>query len=108
MTCMRRVRFFPDYGADPVWDRSSGRMINLDRLPVAPETRRALRDWRERWELLAWQQMRTDDLEAGMASEPAEPVSDDQWSDLEHEGQQLSAQLQRELGSAWKVEWEGL
>ena len=107
MIGVRQVRFFPDYGADPVWDRASGAMIDLDGLPVGPPTRLAVRAWRQRWEALASQQMRADDVEAAMASEAAEPVTDDEWGEIEREGQQLCAELQRELGSEWSVEWEG-
>ena len=105
---MKRLRFFPDYGADPVWDGSDGAMVDLDGLPVRSETRQALRAWRARWETLAWQQMRADDLEAGMSDQPAVPVADDQWSEVEREGQLLCAQLQQELGPDWIVDWEGI
>ena len=43
-----------------------------------------------------------------MANKAAEPVADDKWGEIEREGQQLCAQLQRELGSEWSVEWEGI
>lgn len=108
MTGVRHVRFFPDYGADPVWDGANGAMIDLDSLPLRPATRLALRAWRERWEALAWQQMRADDVAAGMANEAGEPVAAEKWREIEREGQQLSAQLQRELGPDWGVEWEGI
>jgi hypothetical protein len=108
MIGMRHVRFFPDYGADPVWDGANGAMLDLDGLPLRRTTRLAVRAWRQRWEALAWQQMRADDVAAGMANEAAEPVADAKWREIEREGQHLSAQLQRELGSEWSVEWEGI
>jgi hypothetical protein len=41
-----RLLFFPDYGADPVWDAQGKRgMISLDELPVREETRREVREW---------------------------------------------------------------
>ena len=68
MIGVRQIRFFPDYSADPVWDGTNGAMIDLDGLPLRPTTRLALRAWRQRWEVLASQQMRADDVEAGMAN----------------------------------------
>lgn len=65
---VRRLRFFPDYGADPVWDRDSGSMVNLDSLEIPQATRDSLRSWRVRWEDLAWQAMAADDFQNGMSS----------------------------------------
>jgi hypothetical protein len=108
MIGVRQVSFFPDYSADPVWDRATGAIINLDGLPARPTTRLALRAWRQRWEVPASQQMRADDVEAGMANKAADPVANDKWGEIEREGQQLCAQLQRELSPEWSVEWEGI
>jgi hypothetical protein len=105
---VRRLKFYPDYRADPVWDAKDGCMVNLDGLPVGSETRVSLRAWAERWEALAWQRMSAEDGEAGASNEPAEPVADEQWREVERDGRQLCAQLQLELGDDWIVEWSGI
>jgi hypothetical protein len=107
MHVVRRLRFFPDYGADPLWDAGTGSMISLDTLPVQPETREAIRRWSRRWEVLGHQQMTADAYEAAMADTPADPVPEAQWRAIEDEGRKLCRQLQGELGSLYALEWEG-
>jgi hypothetical protein len=83
-------------------------MIDVDRLPIRPETRSSLRAWNQRWEALAWQRMDADDVEAGISNEPVVPVADEQWREVEREGEQLCAELQLELGDGWTVDWGGI
>ena len=83
-------------------------MINLDGLPVDSETRVSLCAWAERSEVLAWQRMSAEDCEARTLNDPAQPVADGQWREVERDGRQLCAALQRELGDEWIVEWSGI
>jgi hypothetical protein len=102
----RRLLFFPDYGADPVWDaHGMGAMISLDGLPVREQTRREVREWARRWEQMAKRQMAADDFAAGMAKAPAESVSQQEWDALERDGRAVWLRLRDDLGDEWVVGW---
>ncbi len=66
--------FMPDYSADPIWDTATECMVSLDQLPIEEKTRSSIRAWAARWEELAWQQMRVEDVQSGMVAGSAEPV----------------------------------
>lgn len=103
-----RLRFSPDYGADPIWRADEpGFMVRLDSLPIRPETREACREWARRWEDLAWRQMDAQDAQAGVMLEPreAELPSEEEWRAAESEGRQIYEQLRDDLGDGWNLEW---
>ena len=104
---MPRLRFFPDLGGpDPIWT-VDGAAVSLDALPVGPSLKTAVRDWAERWDPVAWQQMDADDFAAGMTDRAAEAPSPEVWRSLEEDGRRLCARLQDELGDRWTVVYEG-
>lgn len=41
----RRLVFFWDYRADPLWDAESAGMVRLEALPLSDETRSVLGEW---------------------------------------------------------------
>src|SRR5207244_1536351 len=95
----------PDYSADPIWDARTDDMISLDDLPIHESTRAAIREWANRWERLAEQEMHFDDVEASMVDGPAEPVPSQAWEQLDQHGRALCEQLRRALGDEWRVGW---
>jgi hypothetical protein len=104
---MQRLRFFPDFGgADPLWN-ARGVGISLDAIPVRQETKTALRDWCQRWEVVARHKMDAEDFAAGMTDRTAAPVPERSWKAIGDEGRCLCAQVQHELGDEWQVDYEG-
>jgi hypothetical protein len=103
-----RLLFFPDYGADPLWEAHGwGGMVSLDGLPVREGTRRDVREWARRWEQMATQEMAADASAAGMVETRAEPVSPQEWDDLERDGRAVWLRLRDDLGDEWVVGWVG-
>jgi hypothetical protein len=102
----RRLRFFPDYYADPVWAVGGGGMVNLDDLPVSDEARSVARRWNRRWEQLALKQQEAEAFVDGMSSRRVEPVADEEWASLESDGRAVWQRLRGELGSEWSLEWD--
>ena len=100
-----RLLFFPDYGADPVWDARRGGMISLDVLPAREQTRREVREWARRWERMAWQEMAAEGFSAGMTKTPAEPVQQHEWDAVERDGRAVWVRLCADLGDEWTVGW---
>jgi hypothetical protein len=101
----RRLLFFPDYLADPIWDGEQGGMISLDDLPLSSETRTETREWAQRWEHLAYAEQEAEAFSGGMSEQPAEPVAREVWLALEGEGRKLWRRLQTELGDRYQLEW---
>jgi hypothetical protein len=103
----RRLRFFPDYGADPIWDADGrGGMISLDELPLSDEARAEARRWSRRWEQLAWDDQRAE-LSAANADDPGlDPVTDEAWAAIQREGRRVWQRLAHELGPEWLLEWD--
>lgn len=89
-----------------MWTDDGG-AVSLDALPLKAGTKAAVRDWAERWEPVAWQQMDADDFAAGMTDRSAEPPSPETWRSLGEEGRRLCARLQEELDGRWTVLYEG-
>lgn len=102
---VRRLLFFPDHGADPVWDLASEAMVPLESLPISDQLRESIRAWTLQWEKLASQQMEADDVEAGQQERPAGPVTPEQWAANRREGRAQWQRLQAELGGSWRVGW---
>jgi hypothetical protein len=103
-----RLRFSPDYGADPIWRADQpGFMVRLDSLPIRPDTREACREWARRWEDLARRQMDAQAAQDGVMLEPreAEFPSEEEWRAAESEGRQIYEQLRDDLGDGWSLEW---
>jgi hypothetical protein len=101
-----RLLFFPDYGADPVWDAQGKQgMIRLDGLPVREETRRDVREWAKRWEQMAEQEVAAEDFSAGLTKTPVEPVQRHEWDALERDGRGVWIRLCEDLGDEWTVGW---
>ncbi len=101
---MRRLKFFPDDGPDPLWDADTGFMVNLDGLPLREETRCALRSWCRRWALLLDRSICAEAFRCGMSRRATEPVSGEEWELAERDGLQLFERVKAELGSEWSVE----
>jgi hypothetical protein len=102
----RRLLFFPDYAADPLWD-ARGNGIDLDALPVSPQVRTEARDWSRRWEQLASAEMAAEAFAAGGSSGPADPVAPEVWAQHECAGRAVLDRLQTELGDTYEVVWVG-
>lgn len=85
MIGMRKLVLMTDYGADPVWENSSGSMVDLDRLPLTDATRMSLRRWAERWERQAT---------AEIGNEREDPAT---WAWFDDEGRRLWEVTRREL-----------
>lgn len=101
-----RLLFFPDYGADPIWDVQGKRgMVSLDGLPVCEEIRRDVREWAKRWEQMAKQEMAAEGSSAGMTDTLAEPVQRHEWDALERDGRAVWIRLCEDLGDEWTVGW---
>lgn len=99
----REVIFMPDYGADPVWSADGRSMVSLDRLPIPASLRSRIRDWASRWEELAYQEGRYEDVVNGMLDGPAEPVPGGALAEVERAGQKLCDELRQALGPGWRV-----
>jgi len=87
-----RVRVFPDYTADPVWEDTG--MVDLDRLPVSARLVTALRGWAREWEALVGAEVSRYAIVDEAALEA--------W---QQRGPRLAQWLQRELGSDYLVEY---
>jgi len=85
MIGMRKLVLMIDYGADPVWENSSGLMIDLDHLPLTDATRTSLRRWADRWERQAATEIE---------NESEDPAT---WARLDHEGRRLWEVTRQEL-----------
>jgi hypothetical protein len=101
----RRLLFFPDYQADPIWDADSGGMLSLDDLPVRAKVRTDVRDWSRRWEGMALDDQAAEEFAAGMSQRRAEPVAEERRASLERDGRAVWRRLQAELGDEWLVGW---
>lgn len=77
-----------DYGAEPVWTSDGLRTQSLDDLPLADDTKAALRDW------AAYYDAR---MHVGFDTGARERAAFDE------EGLALWRRLTHELGSGWKV-----
>ncbi|HLH15116.1 MAG TPA: hypothetical protein VKV16_10035 [Solirubrobacteraceae bacterium] len=102
---VRRLRFFGEHAADPIWDER-GNMISLDDLPVSDELRAQARAWSKRWDELASQQLRVDSSTADASDGTDRPVTDEQWESLDRDGRAVCGRLRDELGEGWTVEWD--
>jgi hypothetical protein len=102
---VRRLPFFPDYFADPVWEAGGG-MVSLDDLPVSDEARSEARRWNRRWEQLAFKQQDADAFIHGMSNRRVEPVGNEEWAALERDGRAAWQRLCDELDSEWWLEWD--
>jgi hypothetical protein len=49
---VRRLKFYPDDTADPVWDAETGSHVDIDWLPLDRDVRAALRAWAQAWGVL--------------------------------------------------------
>ena len=96
---MQKLLFFPDYGADPLWELPAECMMSLDSLPIGNRLRDSVRAWAAQWEKLAWQQMEADDLPTGQR----EAVTEQQWAESDRQGYVLWQELQRELGGSYSI-----
>jgi hypothetical protein len=102
----RRLLFFPDYAADPIWEAGPrGGMVSLDELPLTSETRTDTRDWARHWERLACADQRADAYSAGMSDQPAEKVAPEAWAKHERDGRALCERLRDELGGDYELGW---
>ncbi len=102
---MRRLKFFPDDGADPLWDADTGFMVNLDGLPLRDDTRVALRSWCRQWAVLLDRSIWAEGFRREMSQETPEPVSREQWDLAERDGLRLFERVKAELGPEWSVEF---
>ena len=87
-----RLRVFPDYAADPVWDDTG--MVDLDSLRVSDALVTALRQWAREWEALMGVEVARYEI--------ADAAAHDTW---QRQGRQLSHRLQSELGATYSVEY---
>ena len=87
-----RLRVFPDYGADPVWDDMG--MAHLGELPLSDRLRAELRQWAAEWEEL----MGVRESRYAIVDEPGHTA----W---ETQGRRLAERLQAELGNTYEVEY---
>jgi hypothetical protein len=101
----RRLLFFPDYTADPIWGADEAGMVNLDDLPLSADIRARARDWTRRWERLAHAEQASDALADGTSTQPAEPVAQETWAALERDGRVVWQDLQAELGHSHQLGW---
>jgi hypothetical protein len=100
----RRIVLDPDYGGAAVFDLS-GRGEVLDLLPISAETREAIREWAERWDVLAWQELHAEWVEAGTMTGSTPRVPEEIWEENDRERRALWVILQKELGPGWQVGW---
>jgi hypothetical protein len=100
----RQIVLDPDYGGAAVFDLSSGGEV-LDLLPISAETRKAIREWAKRWDVLAWQDLRAEWVEAGRTAGSTQRVSDEAWEENDRERRALWGALHQELGPGWQVGW---
>jgi len=71
---VKRLRFFPDDIADPVWEPDRpGFNVNLDHLPLHDDTRAALRAWCRQWALLVDRAIWAEAFKDGMSSQSKRP-----------------------------------
>jgi hypothetical protein len=73
-----------DYLADPLWENSSGCMIDLDSLPLGDSTRERLRQWARGTELRAGGLSEVED-QRSPSSETVDAERDALWELLRHE-----------------------
>lgn len=86
---MKRLRFFPDGSADPLWDADTGGVVNLDCLPLRDETRKDLRSWCKQWADLVDRSIWAQGFKDGMSVRTADPVSREEWNRAERDGREL-------------------
>ncbi len=98
-----QLLFSPDYGADPLWELPSERMVNLDSLPLSDTLRDDVRDRAAGWEELARQELEADGMTAGQVADGAGEVADEQWQEIDERGRALWRDLQRELAGQYVV-----
>jgi hypothetical protein len=102
---VRRLKFFPADGADPLWNADTGFRVNLDGLPLRDDTRVALRSWCSRWAILLDRSISAEAVWCGTSHKTPQPISREQWELAEREGLQLFERVQAELGPEWSVEF---
>jgi hypothetical protein len=100
----RQIVLDPDYGGAAVFALRGGGEV-LDLLPISAETREATREWAERWDVLAWQDLEAKWVEDGMKTESTPRVPDELWEENDRERRALWVTLQQELGPGWQVGW---
>jgi hypothetical protein len=105
---VKRLRFFPDDMADPLWDADSGGMVDLDYLPLRDDTRKALRSWRDQWVVLVDRSIWAQAFAQGMSDRTPDPVSREEWTRAERDGRELFERVKADLGADWSVEWDVL
>ena len=89
------LKLMPDYQASPLWDRETGRNLQLDALPIAAGLKRDLASWAEKFD---------DTLNVG------DPVnsgfrSQEALRAFEEEGIRLWRRIRAELGEAADVRY---
>ena len=104
---MKRLTFYPDDAADPLWDADSPEChVSLDSLELRDDTRQAIRSWCRRWAILTDRTVWARAIEDGMADGTPNPVSRNEWDIAEREGRELFERIRSELGPDWSVEWD--
>lgn len=95
---MRRLVFFPDSTADPLWEYPrTGHMVNLDTLPVSRALKASVRAWAARWDVM----MRGSDYGATVI----EPTWVRVAAQSHAEGRELLQRLRDELSPQIAVGW---
>jgi hypothetical protein len=103
---VKRLRFFPDDVADPIWEADSpGVNVNIDYLPLRDDTRNAVRSWCRRWTHLVDRLIWTQAFADGMSDKTPDPVSREEWDLAERDGRVLLERVKADLGPDWSVEW---
>ncbi len=87
-----RLRVFPDYTADPVWENTG--MVDLDGLRLSDALVAALRRWAREWETLVGAEVARYEI--------VDAVAHEAW---QRQGHRLTERLQSELGSAYSVQY---
>jgi len=101
----RQIVLDPDYGGAAVFALSGRGGEVLDVLPISAETRETIREWAERWDVLASQDLHAEWIEDGMMTGSTQRVPEETWEENDLERRTLWVALQEELGPGWQVGW---